>query len=185
LAGLAHPNFKHGRFSKHLPAQTAARAEEARTNPRLLSLSDNIAVLEARLAELFAALERGESPSLWETLRTTWTRLHQAFAAGDGVGMQAAERDMERLLAVGGNQAAAWTEIGDVMLKQARLVQTEVKTLQSLQQMITVQQNQLMLGAVMNVLVEAVREYTDVPSGRKILMAVQQEMTRLSTQEGR
>jgi len=185
LEGIAHPGYRSGRYSKHLPSQMAARAEEARRNPRLLSLSEDIAVLEARLAECFKALEHGESATLWQDLQATWTQLQQALASGDSLGMRAAEQTMERLMAVGGQQAAAWTEIGTLMLTRAKLTQTEVKTLQTLQQMMTAQQHQLAMGAIMQAVIEAVKQHADVKTGRLILRDVGTEMTRLSTLEER
>jgi hypothetical protein len=185
LEGMANPGYKTGRYSKHLPSQMAQRAEEARTNPRLLSLSDDIAVLEARLAERFRALEHDGSATVWPDLQATWRALHEALIAGDGAGVQASEREMERLLTVGGSQAAAWAEISELMLTRAKLTQVEVKTFQTLQQMITAQQHQLAMGAIMQAVIEAVRTHADTQAGRAILRDVGTEMTRLSTLDAR
>jgi hypothetical protein len=185
LAGMANGNYRSGRYSKHLPVQMAQRAEEARTNPRLLSLSDDIAVLEARLAERFRALEQDGSATVWPDLQATWRALHEALKSGNGAGVQAAEREMERLLTVGGSQAAAWAEISELMLTRAKLTQVEVKTFQTLQQMITAQQHQLAMGAIMQAVIEAVQAHAETAVGRAILRDVGTEMTRLSTLEAR
>src|SRR5262252_2850255 len=68
LSGAASGTYQTGRYSKSLPVQLAQRAEEARRNPRLLSLGDDIAVAEARLAQLFEAVESGEGGRPWEAL---------------------------------------------------------------------------------------------------------------------
>ncbi|MGD9893744.1 MAG: HGGxSTG domain-containing protein [Dehalococcoidia bacterium] len=50
--GIASPHFKHDRYSTALPADLAARYQAALTDPRLLELSDEIAVIDARTDEL-------------------------------------------------------------------------------------------------------------------------------------
>lgn len=185
LEGLAHPSLKNGRYSKHLPAQIASRADEARHDPQLLSLADDIAVHQALLAQAFARLETGESGAAWRAIGEALDALEVALAQGDSAALLQQHQTMRQLVTQGVGQAAVLEDVRKVEETHIKLVQTHVKTLQALQQMITVQQNQLMLGAVMNALVEAVKQYADVPSGRKILMAVGTEMTRLSTLEGR
>jgi hypothetical protein len=168
-----------------MPSQLAQRYLEARENPRLLSLSDDIALAEARLAELLQAVDTGAAGATWQALRRTLDAFSLALAGGDLEGMNTHFAAMRQLVVQGSAGAGVWQEIQQVWQARCKLVQTEVKTLQGMQQMITVQQNQLMLGAVMQALVEAVQQHADVPSGRKILMAVSHEMTRLSTLEER
>jgi hypothetical protein len=185
LSGPAHGRYTHGRYAKDMPSQLAQRYLEARENPRLLSLSDDIALAEARLADLLQAVDTGESGATWQALRRSLDAWSVALAGGDLDGMNTHFATMRQLVEQGSAGAGVWQEIQQVWAARCKLVQTEVKTLQGMQQMITVQQNQLMLGAVMQAVVEAVQQYADVPSGRKILMAVSNEMTRLSTLEER
>lgn len=50
--GIASPHFLHGRYSKALPVQLAATYEQARRDPELLNLRDEIALIDARMSEL-------------------------------------------------------------------------------------------------------------------------------------
>src|SRR4029453_2424698 len=84
VSGVAHPSYKHGRYSKDLSVQMALRAEEARSNPHLLSVSDDMAVLEARLADLMQTVGEGESAQVWKALRKTLTLFSVAEREGDG-----------------------------------------------------------------------------------------------------
>jgi hypothetical protein len=185
VEGMAVAQFKHGRYSKSLPARLAQRAAEARSNPQLLSLSDDIAVAETLLAERLAALDTGESQAAWRGLKAALTAFEAAQAVGDVDGMQAHFTAMRQLVAQGAEGAQAVGEVRKLWETRAKLVQTEIKTLQGLQQMVTAQQMQLVMGALMHAVIEAVKKYADVRSGRKILMDVGQEMTRLSTLEER
>ena len=52
--GAALPQFKTGRYSKYLPARLAERYHEAERDPELLSLRSELALVQARLAELIS-----------------------------------------------------------------------------------------------------------------------------------
>lgn len=55
--GIASTNFRHGRWSKDLPAQLASRYEEARHDPELLSLRDEIALVDAQISTVLSGAD--------------------------------------------------------------------------------------------------------------------------------
>src|SRR5829696_9207702 len=58
--GLAAPNWRHGRYSKALPVGLQAAYERARTNPELIALRDELALLDTRLEQLIGGLAHGD-----------------------------------------------------------------------------------------------------------------------------
>ncbi len=64
-SGLGSPNFKTGRYSKHLPAKLADRYHEAVNDADLLAMRDDIALLDARIGERLATLtEHADDPGV-------------------------------------------------------------------------------------------------------------------------
>src|SRR5579872_1667541 len=62
LTGIAHPGLTAGgRFSKYRPARLADHYETARRDPELLSLRENIALLDSRLADVLQQASNRES----------------------------------------------------------------------------------------------------------------------------
>jgi hypothetical protein len=183
LSGPLHPSFKTGKYSKHLPAQLAARYEEARANPRLLSLGDDIAVAEARLAALLEQVTTGESASAWGDMQALMTEFEAARVRGDASAMGSLFQRLRGVVERGSAGVGAWDEIRKVWEIRGKLIQTETKTLLAMQQIMTVQQVMLMLGAATDAVVRAVQAHADVTSGRAILHDVMGEFTRLSTLE--
>ena len=53
LAGADAPAFRHGRYSRVLPSGLLALYEQARSDPDLLNLSDELALIDGRLSEIF------------------------------------------------------------------------------------------------------------------------------------
>lgn len=64
--GPAHGAFKHGRYSKFLPARFLARYEEALADDTLVELRDEIAILDLRLAQLVEKACRGGGREIWQ-----------------------------------------------------------------------------------------------------------------------
>ena len=61
-AGFEHPSLKHGRYSKHLPTKAMAEFQQALHDPELLSLRNDIALVDVRLNELVAGLSGDTLP---------------------------------------------------------------------------------------------------------------------------
>ena len=63
LRGAEHPMAKHLRYSKYLPEALLARYQEARDDPQLLELRDEIALVDSRLIQLIDPALTGWIPS--------------------------------------------------------------------------------------------------------------------------
>jgi hypothetical protein len=185
LRGIASPSFKHGRYTKDLPTRLAQRAAEGLADPRLLSLSPDIAVAQAYLAELFQRVDTGESGACWQELGEAMEAFEAALAGGDLAAMDAHFQTMRALRARGSAGVGVWEEIRRGWETLGKLVKTETDTMLKLQQMITVQQALVIQAAQTEAIVRAVQAHADVSTGRKILMDVQTAFTKLATFEER
>jgi hypothetical protein len=135
-AGVASPNFRHGAYSKCVPRGLKRAYERANADPELLSLRDDLALLEARVVELLKGL--GQAP------RRPWAKLVRAFAKVEAAA--GGERD-EALAALGrllrGNADAArlyeatWRELREMSQEKARLVLAELRQLTEMGQTMT------------------------------------------------
>jgi hypothetical protein len=134
LAGVAAPNYQTGRHSKYLPARLLRRYHEAETDPRILELRDDIALIDTRLADLLQRVDTGESGAAWRDL-------HAAAEAGDG--------DAQRALITGAvGDEAAWADVLRAMDTRRRLVESERKRLVELRQMVPVADVLVLIDAI-------------------------------------
>lgn len=121
VVGVAHGRFTHGRATKTMPVDIAAAMEQARTDPELLSLRDQIAVVQAkedRILAAMAALEDGPDDELWGELQD-WAE-HKRRLVETEVKLRVAHHDMiskDRLgvvlVRVGDAMRAALSEVSD------------------------------------------------------------------------
>ena len=170
VAGVASGTFQHGRYSRALPERLAERYQHAQQDPDRLQIHDEIALVDARLADVLARVDSGESGACWRTVQQALKRYLKAR------GGPTEERHLAALEgAVLGGVAdyAAWGEVYQLIDQRVGLVQAERRRLLDLQQYLTAEQ----ALAYMRSLTEIVRRHvTDRPT----LAAISADLTRLA-----
>lgn len=184
LRGTASPRHRHGRYSTVLPVRVAQRYEEARSNPALRSLRDDIAVSEARVAALLQRVDTGESGHLWQALRQALAALSAAMAAGDISMLRRHATTLHQLITQGRDDYAAWAEIQRLWETRCRLTLTEQKTLVAMQQMITTEQLMVYFGIITDAIQRTVTAHAEAAVARRILGDLSTEFRRISVLEG-
>jgi hypothetical protein len=165
-----------GRYSKFLPPRLKERYEEAADDPSILSAREDVALLQARIAELTAKLYTGEADRVWLDLRRAW----RAFERVNGQRNQAvlchdddavteltpqyleALAEVKRLVNLGAGDAETWRELLHVMRDKTRLQKTEWNRLVDLRQLITVEQAMTFASTLLH----AVVRHVDDPATR-------------------
>lgn len=79
-SGIAHYNWKHGMYSGALKGLSlATHYDHARKNPAIVQNIEQIALVDARVFDLFDQLKAGESQSAWQRVREATERLDDAY----------------------------------------------------------------------------------------------------------
>jgi hypothetical protein len=168
--GPALPQFKSGRYSKFLPAQMAAKYRDATKDPELLSLRSELALLDARTAELLGRMDTGESGAMWEALQQAWAAFRHARNRRDVPQMHLAIDKLDRLMDRQHTDHAAWREIGEAIEQRRKLVDSEQKRLIALQQVITAESALTLMGTLVDIITTHV---TDQPTLAQIVADIQ------------
>lgn len=155
LAGAAAPAYKTGRYSKYLPRELSTRWAEARNNPDLLSLEDDIALLEVRQGLLLERLSTGESMEGWRLMAELLGKLRKAEEPKEYLALLG---EMEMLIEQGLDRERAWGELMGVQEAKRRQVETQRKTLVDMEQMITVERLLIFMSAVLSIAAEEFRD---------------------------
>jgi len=177
LKGAAAPSFTHGRYSKYLPTRLLERYQTAQTDGELLSLRDEVAMLDVRLSELVAGLDTGESVDVWAALGAAYEDLTGARNSGDSRGMAQALIQIGDLIEKGRAKGPAWREIIGLFDQRRKLVESERKRIVELQQVITAEKAMALITAV----VHTVASHVD---DRTVLNAIAVDVRRLIDQPG-
>jgi 23S rRNA-/tRNA-specific pseudouridylate synthase len=168
--------YRSGRHSKYLPVRMAAKYQEAQDDPELLSLRDEISLVDSRLLDLLARVDSGESGALWRALR----KAHRAFKGyqrDKDVGkMHAAFAEMEACLDAGVTDQQLWQEIGEQVELRRKLAESESKRMVALHQVITAEQAMMLVGALTGIIT---RYVTD----KVVLTAITVDLQQLLARE--
>ncbi|MBK8035311.1 MAG: hypothetical protein IPK17_38565 [Chloroflexi bacterium] len=156
--GIASPHFKTGRHSKHLPARMLERYEEALSDGELLALNAEIALLDARIADLLARVDTGESGAAWTAAGKAYHDLKNAMGKIDIPAAQDAMQQLETALGDGSTDYTAWNEIQMLVQQRRTLVETERKRVLEMEQMITVEQGMILIGTLLGIIKARVRD---------------------------
>lgn len=174
--GAEVSTFKHGRYSKSLPERLAARYEEAASDPELLSLRDDVALLDARLSELLARTKTGESAVAWALVGKALKNLQRAEAGGKPDRKREARFALEDAIQRGGADIEVWTEIGAHLERRRKLTESERKRLIDMEQMVRADQAMSFVAAV----VASVRANVEDP---RILAAISADISAIVHQD--
>jgi hypothetical protein len=150
--GEKNPNFTHGRYSKNMPPRLITRYMEAKSDPDILVLKDEISLIEARLGDLLSRVDSGESGIIWKRLSEAFEAFNVARNQKDASLMMTYLEEMHTLIKKGKSDYAAWNEVSSILELRRKLVESERKRLIQAQQVITVDKVMTLLGAVDNII---------------------------------
>jgi hypothetical protein len=168
LSGPASGTFKTGRYSKVLPARLLEGYLDARSDPELLSLKDEVAVVSSRIIELAGRLDGTDTPALWLELREALAQ-HEKGTPG-------AMDTIRNLIARGATDAERWGALNDAFQDKLRLVRAEWKRCQDLQVTMTAENVTVLVMALLDAVIRHV-------SDAKTRHLIAQEFAKLTGSE--
>jgi hypothetical protein len=172
--GLANPKTTSGRYSLDLPTRVAARYESALSDPNLLSVRDDIALLQAAIADVMAEIKVAESRPDFDAILETVETMATNWQSWDWTRMNAELGKLKGLIENKQSQRGAMREIRELIKEKANLVSQENRMLLDREQMISVEQFLMAMRAMGS----AVRRLVDDP---KVLRSIDVEFRRLAT----
>lgn len=172
LSGIASPSAKHLGYSSVLPKRMLDRYLANEANPDRLALTAEIALLDARLGDLLARVDSGESGDAWRLIGDAFAALRGAMGGADPAETAAALKGLGEVIARGTGDYAAWGEVRGVVQDRRRLVEAEQKRLVAMNELVRVDS----FMALVKALTESVRLHVHEPG---TLAAIDGDFRRL------
>ncbi|MCK5613524.1 hypothetical protein KAR91_67260 [Candidatus Pacearchaeota archaeon] len=158
LSGVAHPNAKHLRYSKHLPKHLKGNYEAALKNPEYLSMRNELALVETRLEDLVAQLGKGNTKLLFGKLGRLVGWLKKAVVRGDTSRLGELILELDELAKEGGAEVGTWKEIENVIMLKNGLVAGQARILVGMGLVITAEEQLTSVRALMEILKDELRD---------------------------
>lgn len=179
--GLASPHYKTGRWSKYMPTRMVPRYEESQRDTELLALQADIALVDARIADLLGKVDSGESGRIWQKLSALRLEVYDAKRRGDDAAGREALESILHTIGRGKADAAAWHEVIGLIEQRRKLVESERKRLVEMKQMVTVEESMLLVNSAVHSLRARVMEQCDASLAKSIIAAVAEDLARVYT----
>jgi uncharacterized membrane protein len=157
LKALAHPQLRHGRYSKYLPPRLLGRYFESLDDEKMLHLHEEIALLDTRLADLLRRVESGESGQAWGRIAEAWEEAAVALVVMDVQGLKQAWGRFGLIIEAGNTDYAGWEEVKDLVERRRKLVESERK--RDIEQKQSVRLDQAMV--LVQALLSSVKNHAD------------------------
>lgn len=157
--GIASPHYKHGRhtpWANILPKHLTEAFDASFTDPKLLSLRKDIALTDARITELLAALVREDAPLTWEQLVQAKAGFYKAQAAKNVGASKAALDAIMLLIDQGAADVDKWAELRQAQEHRRKMIETEWKSKTALARVLTMEQFANFIEAFKSVIITRV-----------------------------
>ncbi|MBD2060654.1 hypothetical protein H6F88_32445 [Oculatella sp. FACHB-28] len=171
--GRALPQTKTGRYSRHIPDRLIEQYEASANDEELLSLREEVQLIDARMIDMLKRVEGGDSEEIWKRLKAEFQTFEDAMKQNDQGAVTAALAEVRRLIKRGLGDYAAWNEVKALMEQRRRLVESERKRLLDMQQFITAEKALLLISSLTEVIKKHVKD-------RAALAAISTEFIRLT-----
>lgn len=160
--GIASPHFKHGQTSRyaHLPPRLSERVAEFMQRPDQLEGRENIAVIDARLSDLYSQLHSAEPTDVWADLKQRYIAIQQLRKAEEDTAE--AEEDFQDMLYNGVAEMykadKIWQDILQLTEQRRKLTESENKRIKEAGQFITAEQFMMFIQLVLGIIKQNVSD---------------------------
>lgn len=170
--GVESPHFKHGKFSKDIPTSLLARYEASLADPNLLYLTDLMALMDSRIGHLLQRMGSGEAVLLEVAGLVKELRAHV-----EGTALGIVERLEAALSAPVEDPDLLWEALETTTEQRRKLTESATKYQQQTENMISLDQFLLLMGAVTS----SIKNHVPDP---KVRAAIGTELERLMNRSG-
>lgn len=164
LSGTAHPNYQGKGFSTNMPTRLMEQVRLSINDPDLLNLTDDIAIVEAREAELIQRLrDHDYGTGVWDDLvklldkfdksrkKASNPRLSQNTRESAAMDMNDTYKEIQQLVTNSWLiDQKLWDELHNVQNQKVKLIGVEMKRREKAQEIITAEQFKSLLGYIIN-----------------------------------
>jgi hypothetical protein len=164
LAGVASGTYKTGNwtnFAAVLPERLAAKFTEFVTDPKLRTLSREIALRRAHISDLTEKLSGAPPAALWREFAKLLPAMNTAFDENNRDALGECIKQAIELSNLANGDTAIWDEIFEAQEGLRKLIETEWKSIAAASQVMTQDQAIQFFAAFRSAVVQCVKSKTE------------------------
>jgi hypothetical protein len=137
LKGAGHPRATDLRSSRYVPKWLADDYEASLRREDQLALDEQIATIDARIAEVFRGMPDGAGSDLWLQAKRAQDRFEAAERTGNCAAAGKAQAELRTALATGSGYSSSWEELERLGELRRRLAATEASRRHQMEHYVT------------------------------------------------
>lgn len=145
--GVASANFKHGRYSKYLPKGMLETYQQSLQDANLLSLKEEIALIDSRMGEVLEKAGQGMDGRLWLNFEAAMLDLRTGLA-GDIDALKQGVITLDRLIKQGSSAYQQWSELRELIDQRRKLVESQRKYILEQQYSLTMEETLSLVAGI-------------------------------------
>lgn len=160
MAGQIIKAKQEGRFKDDLPNTLAGRYLTAVNDPTLMDLTSEMAVLDARVAQLLEKVDEAQvTPDMWDKMVGAFEEMDHAMKMHDTPGVKTAMRDMRSIANRVKDDRNNWDEIYRSFEQKRKLQEAERRRREAANLLLTIEQFYDKIAKILAVLFETVEYF--------------------------
>lgn len=157
-AGPDHPRWKHGRYSRAIPRDIVEKVRDAREDPTLQGLREEIAALQVLLEDEWQRVWALKSDGAFQSLGDLLKRTNDVLLDWDAEKAESILRDFAGAMDHANAVSRGVDRVRLMMLSKGRLLAEEGRHLERAQQVITMERAYGLLKTFLDIVVDEVRD---------------------------
>jgi hypothetical protein len=145
-------------YGKILPIHMRDAFKRISRSRDLLSLHNDIALMQVHIDKMVSMLSTNETPEKWPAIRNAFFEFENANRKSNMDGMKHWLTEIKRIITEGNNEKVVWEEIHYLQEKKADLIEKEAKRNYILGGTMTATQAQSLYSAICTIIVTNVRD---------------------------
>lgn len=150
LSGIAHPRFKHGRMAKSLPSRLVERYEEALNDETLADFTEDLAVVETRIDDIFKQMDDGGGGAIFTEIKEAFESFNLGNRQNDQQVMRESLRRLDTAIKRGSGETYLWTELRQLQEQRRKIILADAKHKQLTNQFVPVKQVNAIIAALLD-----------------------------------
>lgn len=135
-----------GRYSHHLPTRYIKNYEDYLADPNLLSMREEMALLDVRISELLVKLDTADAPAAWTRINVATLGLEKALADGKFDNLSSIAESLRDAITAHRDDKDTWTEVVSLIDQRRKVADVERRRIEAAKRYLTLQEANAMLA---------------------------------------
>lgn len=175
--GIAHYNFRNGKYSNYLPTGLLDKYERSMLDPMAKTHGPELNLLDAKILDLLEKNQESDIEPAYREIQKLWDVFRKANSDKNTNLLESTAIRIHEILSGDITPTSRWTEIYECLELRRRMLDSEQRRLKDQQQMISIEELLILVRYIGDSIKTAITKHIDTESGRLVISDVTRDLT--------